>query len=189
MIDSIQHLRKGDGVLVVDVQWDFCPGGRLPVPDGDQVIPVLNEWIIAALSRDLPVYISRDWHPKGHISFQERGGPWPPHCIQDTDGACFHPELHTDDRIQIITKGTRFDRDQNSAFDGTGFITQLHYDRVRRLYIGGLALDVCVLASVMDALKAGLDVRLIKSATRPVNEEKGRRALEQMIKRGVTLID
>lgn len=189
MIDSIQHLRKGDGVLVVDVQWDFCPGGRLPVPDGDQVIPVLNEWIIAALSRGLPVYASRDWHPKGHISFQERGGPWPPHCIQDTDGAYFHPELYTDDRIQVITKGTRFDRDQNSAFDGTGFKTQLEHDRVRRLYIGGLALDVCVLASVIDALKAGLDVRLIKSATRPIDAEKGRRALEQMIKRGATLID
>ena len=189
MIDSIQHFRKGDGLLLVDVQWDFCPGGRLPVPKGDQVVPVLNEWIIAALSRNIPVYASRDWHPRGHISFKERGGPWPEHCIQDTDGAQFHPNLHRDDKILVVTKGTRFDRDQNSVFDGTGFSAQLAHDRIRRLHIGGLALDVCVLATVLDALKAGLEVQLIKAATRPVDEDNGRRALERMIKEGVKVLD
>lgn len=189
MIDSIQHLQKGDALLVVDVQWDFCPGGRLPVPGGDRIIPVLNEWISASLTRNIPIYASRDWHPKGHISFQERGGPWPPHCIQDTEGAQFHPNLHMDPRILVVTKGTRFDRDQNSVFDATGLSTQLMHDRVRRLHVGGLALDICVLTSVIDALKNGFEVQLIKSATRPVDEEKGRRALERMIKTGVKVID
>lgn len=189
MIDAAQHLHKGDGLLIVDLQWDFCPGGRLPVPDGHQVVPVANQWIKAALNRSIPVYFSRDWHPQGHISFTERGGQWPPHCIQDKDGAQFHPELLRDDRIVVVTKGTRFDRDQNSAFDGTGFERQLEYDGVKRLHIGGLALDVCVVATVMDALQAGMEVQLIANATRPVDEENGRRAVERMIKAGVSILE
>ena len=188
MIDSIQHLKKGDALLVVDVQWDFCPGGALPVPGGHKVVPVLNEWIDAVLRRRMPVYASRDWHPRSHISFEERGGSWPPHCIQDTDGAQFHPELRTDDQMLVVTKGVRFDRDQNSVFDETGLAHQMEHDGVQRLFVGGLAQDVCVLASVLDALKAGLQVRLIKDATRPVDEENGRRALERMIKAGAEVV-
>src|SRR5690606_2098089 len=88
-----EFLKTGDGLLIVDVQKDFCPGGALPVEKGDQVVPVINHWIAAAAARNVPVYASRDWHPLGHISFKERGGPWPPHCIQDSDGAKFHPDL------------------------------------------------------------------------------------------------
>ncbi len=189
MINSIQHLRKGDGLVVVDVQWDFCPGGLLPVAQGDQIVPVINEWVTAVLNRNLPVYFSRDWHPKGHISFEERGGPWPPHCIQDQSGAQFHPYLMWDDRIVVVTKGTRFDRDQNSVFDETGFEHQLEYDGIKRLLVCGLALDVCVLETVMDALQAGFEVQLIKNATRPVDEESGRRALEKIAKAGATIIE
>jgi len=188
MIDSFQHIHTGDGLLIVDAQWDFFPGGHLPVPNGHMVVPVINDWIDAALKREVPVYASRDWHPQGHISFEERGGPWPPHCIQDRNGSQFHPELHWDDRIVVVTKGTRFDKDQNSVFDETGFEKQLDFDGVKRLHIGGLALDVCVLESVLDALDAGCEVQLIKDATLPVNEEKGRRALEKMAKLGVSMI-
>lgn len=188
MIDPIQHLQKGDGLLVIDVQWDFCPGGRLPVPGGHQIVPVMNAWMRAALNLELPVYASRDWHPQGHVSFTERGGKWPPHCIQDTDGAQFHPELIRDDRILVITKGVRFDHDQNSVFHDTGFARQLEYDGVRRLYVGGLALDKCVLNSVMDALQAGLHVGIIYEATRAADAEKGRRALETMMKAGATVL-
>lgn len=188
MADSTKHLQKGDGLLVIDVQWDFCPGGRLPVPGGHEIIPVLNEWITAALNLELPVYASRDWHPQGHISFRERGGTWPPHCIQDTDGAQFHPELIRDDRIVVVTKGVRFDHDQNSVFHDTGFARQLEYDGVSRLYVGGLALDGCVLKSVMDTLQAGLRVGVIQEATRAVDAEKGRRALETMIKAGASVV-
>lgn len=188
-MDSIQHLRDGDGLLVVDVQWDFSPKGRLPVPEGNQVVPVINEWVAAMLNHNLPVYMSRDWHPKGHISFEERGGPWPPHCIQDESGALFHPDLYWDDRIVVITKGNRFDHDQNSVFDDTGFAQQLHYDGVKRLYVCGLALDVCVLATVMDALHAGFEVQLVKNATRAVDAESGRRALEKMLKAGAAILN
>jgi len=188
MINPTRFMQKGDGLIVVDVQWDFCPGGHLPVLDGHHVVPVINEWIRAALDRGIPVYASRDWHPQGHISFKERGGPWPPHCIQDRSGSQFHPELIHDDRIVAVTKGTRFDRDQNSAFDETGLQQQLQYDGVRRLFIGGLALDVCVLATVVDAVQNGFEVQLIKDAARPVDEENGRRSLEQMIKLGVTIL-
>jgi nicotinamidase/pyrazinamidase len=188
MINPAQFIQKNDGLIVVDVQWDFCPGGHLPVPEGHLVVPVLNEWIRVALYMGVPVYASRDWHPQGHISFKERGGLWPPHCIQDKSGAQFHPELIHDDRIVVVTKGNRFDQDQNSAFDETGLQQQLKYDGIRRLFVGGLALDVCVLATVIDAVHNGFDTYLIKDATRPVNEENGRRALEQMVRMGVTIL-
>ena len=188
MFDPVQHLQTGDGLLIVDVQWDFCPGGLLAVPEGDSIIPVVNRWTETALKNELPVYFSRDWHPVGHISFKERGGDWPPHCIQDTDGAQFHPNLYMDRRIQVITKGVRFDKDQNSVFDDTGFAHQLDKDGVKRLWVGGLALDVCVRLSVLDALRAGLEVGVIQAATRPIDAESGRRALEEMVKAGASIL-
>jgi nicotinamidase/pyrazinamidase len=188
MFDQTQHLQKGDGLLIVDVQWDFCPGGLLPVPDGDRIIPVINQWTEAALQKEIPVYASRDWHPVHHISFKERGGEWPPHCIQDTDGAQFHPDLYMDRRIMVITKGVRLDKDQNSVFDDTGFNVQLEYDGVRRLWVTGLALDVCILASVRDGRRLGVEMAIIQEATRPIDAEKGRRALEEMIKAGATVL-
>jgi nicotinamidase/pyrazinamidase len=136
----------------------------------------------------LPIYASRDWHPAGHISFKEQGGPWPPHCLQNSDGARFHPDLHLPPDVVKITKGVRFDHDQNSVFDETGLNERLKRDGVRRLFTGGLALDVCVLASVIDARKAGFEVRLIEDATRPVNENDGREALEKIKKSGAEIV-
>lgn len=157
-IDSHQ---KGDGLLLVDVQNDFCPGGALPIEEGDKIIPILNRWIEAAQERGLLVYASRDWHPLQHMSFQEQGGKWPPHCIQDTDGAKFHPDLNLPDNAVKITKGARFDQDQNSVFDQTGLAEHLRHNGVTRLWVGGLAQDVCVLASVLDARKLGFEVNVI----------------------------
>ena len=85
------ELRPSDALLIVDVQRDFCPGGALAVPDGDAVVPVLNQWIDAARDAGAAVFASRDWHPPDHVSFQEQGGPWPSHCVAETDGARFHP--------------------------------------------------------------------------------------------------
>ena len=84
-------LEHGDALIVVDVQNDFCPGGALPIEHGDTVLPVINRWIAAAVAKGVPVYASRDWHPVGHASFQERGGPWPPHCIQNKMALNFTP--------------------------------------------------------------------------------------------------
>ncbi|MDA8231484.1 MAG: isochorismatase family protein [Magnetospirillum sp.] len=181
-------LRHDDAVVVVDVQNDFCPGGALPITDGDTVVPVLNRWIAAAVAKGVPVYASRDWHPAGHVSFRERGGPWPPHCLQDTEGAKFHPGLALPESVVKVTKGARFDRDQSSAFDETGFAVRLCEDGVRRLWVGGLAEDVCVRATVLDGLRLGFEVALIADATRPVTPEGGAEARRDMLRAGAAIV-
>jgi nicotinamidase/pyrazinamidase len=173
-------LKQGDALLIVDVQKDFCLGGALPIAEGDVVVPVLNRWIATAVAKGVPVYASRDWHPIRHISFEERGGPWPPHCIQDSDGARFHPDLELPDSAVKVTKGVRFDQDQNSAFDQTGLAKLLREEGIRRLWVGGLAEDVCVLATVLDGLKAGFEVVVIQAATRPVTPQGGEKARQRM---------
>jgi len=180
-----EQMQQGDGLLIVDVQNDFCPGGALPVPGGDLVIPILNEWIAAAVAGGIPVYASRDWHPSGHLSFLSEGGKWPPHCLQDTPGAEFHPALHLPERAVKVTKGTRFDQDQYSAFEQTGLNARLRQDGVQRLWVGGLALDVCVRASVLDARRTGYEVSLIPGGSAPVTREGGLEAIHRMREAGV----
>ena len=184
-----ERLIQGDALLIVDVQNDFCPGGALEVPEGDRVVPVLNQWIGAARDVGIPIYASRDWHPANHISFAQRGGPWPPHCIQNTQGAAFHPDLQLPEGAAIISKGTDPDRDQYSAFDDTGLVKQMRDDGVRRIWVGGLAQDVCVHASVLDGAKAGFDIHLVDPATRPVdvNPGDGERAIEEMRQAGAVI--
>jgi nicotinamidase/pyrazinamidase len=180
MTEVEQTLGRGDALIIVDVQKDFCPGGALPVEGGDEVVPVLNHWIAAAVARGVPIYASRDWHPVGHISFKESGGPWPPHCIQDTDGARFHPDLKLPDSAIKVTKGVRFDQDQNSAFDQTGLAELLRKEGIQRLFVGGLAEDVCVLATVLDGRREGFEVVLIADGTRPVTANNGTTARKKM---------
>ncbi len=184
------HLRPSDALLLVDVQNDFCPGGALPVPEGDQTVPVLNEWIVQARHAGAPIFASRDWHPANHVSFAERGGPWPPHCIRNTPGAEFHPGLRLPSDVHVITKADSPDQDAYSAFEGTDLAAQLHALGVSRLWVGGLAQDYCVQASVMDALGLpGLAVHVIVEGTRPVEVEPGDgdRALAGMEAAGATL--
>jgi nicotinamidase/pyrazinamidase len=180
-------MRAGDALLVVDVQNDFCPRGALPIEEGDRVVPILNRWLRAARERGIPVYASRDWHPRGHLSFVEAGGQWPVHCVQDTDGAAFHADLELPDDVVLVAKGSRFDLDQYSAFNETGLEGRLRRDGVLRLWVGGLALDVCVRATVLDALRAGLEVRVLVDATRPVAAGEGKRALDEMESAGAFL--
>jgi nicotinamidase/pyrazinamidase len=186
---SATSLEAGDGLLVVDVQVDFCPGGALPIAHGDRVVPVLNEWLAAASRAGAPVYASRDWHPIGHPSFQSEGGPWPPHCLQDTPGAAFHPGLRLPGNVIVVTKGTRFDKDQYSAFDETGLDRRLRRDGVRRLWIGGLALDVCVRATALDARAHGLEVHLIPGGSLPVEPEHETSALRELQTAGVRVTE
>jgi len=184
-----ETLRSGDALLLVDVQNDFCPGGALPIEGGDGVVPVLNRWIDAALGAGVPIYASRDWHPVGHVSFKDSGGPWPPHCIQDSEGARFHPALRLPRTAVIVTKGARFDRDQNSAFDETGLAVELRRRGIRRLVVGGLAEDVCVLATVLDARREGFVVHVASDGTRPVTAEGGEAARRKMREAGVEFVD
>lgn len=180
-------LRAGDALIVVDVQNDFCPGGKLPIEHGDEVVPVLNRWMAAAAEKGVAVFASRDWHPVGHVSFKDEGGPWPPHCVQDTEGAAFHPDLRLPDGTIIVTKGTRFDHDQNSAFDQTGLSTYMKGKGYGRVWVGGLAQDVCVAATVLDGRAAGFDVHVIAEATRPVTEAGGTEALAKMADAGARI--
>jgi nicotinamidase/pyrazinamidase len=183
------ELKTGDALLIVDVQNDFCPGGALPIDEGDRIIPAVNAWIQKASELGLPVFASRDWHPKDHLSFKSEGGQWPPHCIQDTSGAGFHTELRLPQSAVVITKGVRFDQDQNSAFDQTGLDVYLQRKGIRRLFVAGLALDVCVLATAVDAAKLGFEVVLITDATRPVNVRNGREALALMRAAGISILE
>lgn len=184
---AIRPLQPEDAVFIVDVQVDFCPGGALPVPGAHDIVPVLNSWIEAAVARGVAVIASRDWHPREHPSFTTVCGPWPPHCMQDTDGARFHPDLRLPDITTVVTKGTRFDREQYSAFDGTGLATELRRRGIRRLWIGGLAQDVCVRATALDAVREGFAVELLVDATRPVSRAEGEAALVAMAAGGVRM--
>jgi nicotinamidase/pyrazinamidase len=191
MNENQRTFETGDALLVIDVQNDFCPGGKLAINEGDAVIPVLNGWIDSAEAANIPVYASRDFHPVDHISFHEQGGLWPPHCLQDSEGAAFHRDLNLPDHAAIVTKGVRFDMDQNSAFCQTGITFHLRKNGIKRIFIGGLALDVCVLESAMDAINEenGFDVVLIKDATRPVNPKDGEKALAKMKTAGIRIIE
>ena len=184
MSEPRQILRPGDALIVVDVQVDFCPGGALPIERGDEVLPVLNRWIVAAAEAQIPICASRDWHPSHHISFAESGGEWPVHCVQDSPGARFHPALRLPGDALVVTKGVRFDRDQYSAFDETGLATELRKRGVRRVWVGGLAQDVCVRATVLEARREGFDAIVIAAGTRPVTRAGGERANEEMRQAG-----
>lgn len=170
---------------MIDVQRDFCPGGALPVDRGDEVVPTLNEALAAARQAGVQIFVSRDWHPRGHVSFTERGGDWPPHCIQDSPGAQFHPTLRIPEEAAIVSKGTRFDKDQYSAFNDTGLDVELRARGVRRVWLGGLALDVCVRATALDARRHGFETILITDASAPLTPESGQRAIEEMQAAGI----
>jgi nicotinamidase/pyrazinamidase len=174
-------------LLVVDVQNDFCPGGSLPVAEGNRVVPVLNEYV-ERFSRDgRPVLFSRDWHPDQTTHFVTRGGPWPPHCVQGTPGAEFHPELRVPPGAIIISKGMDPGEDGYSAFvgrdeRGTRLADLLRELGVEKLVIGGLATDYCVRDSVLEARQAGFDVEVIANGIRGVEVMPGdsQRAIERM---------
>src|SRR5262245_14123349 len=110
------RLSSIDALLIVDVQNDFLPGGALGISEGDQVIPVINEWIEAASACGAPIFAARDWHPANHVSFHHRGGPWPPHCIQGTAGAEFHRDLRLPFTARIVSKAETVDEESYSAF-------------------------------------------------------------------------
>jgi nicotinamidase/pyrazinamidase len=176
-----------DGLIVVDVQNDFCPGGALPVPDGDAVVPAINR-----LMEDSRLTVAtRDWHPRDHGSFAEQGGPWPPHCVAGTGGAELHPKLHASLLDAIIDKGLERSDEGYSGFARTGLERVLRDRGVDRVHVTGLALDYCVRATALDARRAGFDVVLHRGATRAINASPGdeERALEELRQAGVDVVD
>jgi nicotinamidase/pyrazinamidase len=182
-------------LLVVDVQNDFCPGGALAVPDGDRVVPVLNRHIAGAVARGWPVYASRDWHPAMTRHFQPYGGEWPPHCIQNTEGASFHHDLQLPDSVIVVSKGEAPDSHGYSAIeghtpDGRTLLSDLQERKIDHLYVAGLATDYCVKHSVVDARRAGLHVTVLADAIAGVDLNAGdsARAIAEMRAAGAEIV-
>ena len=178
-------------LLIVDVQNDFCPGGTLVVPEGDKIIPKLNKYIKIFSQKKLPIFASRDWHPKKTIHFKKFGGTWPVHCVQDTKGAAFHPKLKLPKEAIILSKGMDPEKDSYSAFqaedkNGMVLLNLLKILGVNEIYVGGLATDYCVKFSVIDALKQGFKVKLLVDAIKGVNlkPNDSEEAMEEMLKNG-----
>ena len=177
-------------LIVVDVQNDFCPGGTLAVEHGDEVVEPLNQLIEQFLERGEPVFKSRDWHPPTTKHFADFGGTWPIHCVQNTPGAEFHPNLLDDKHIRVVSKGLG-DEDSYSAFDGTDLALQLQRLGVEEVWVGGLATDYCVKNTVLDALKQGFRVKALKDAMRPVEMQPGdgERSIDEMRRAGAEIVN
>jgi nicotinamidase/pyrazinamidase len=192
-MDSETTIRaqRGDALILVDVQNDFLPGGKLGVPRGDEVVPVLNRYVDAFHARKLPIYATRDWHPPNHCSFAPQGGAWPPHCIAGTPGATFAANLRLPPETIVISKALRAEQDAYSGFEGTDLDARLKHAGVRRVFVGGLATDYCVLNTVRDARKFGYDVFLLTDGSRAVNvqPDDGRKAEEEMQRLGAEPIE
>jgi nicotinamidase/pyrazinamidase len=204
---AMQSVSNGDVLLVVDVQNDFCPGGALAVPGGDEIVPVVNR-----LARDFAhVILTQDWHPPGHSSFASAYpgaepfattempyGPqilWPDHCVQGSAGAAFHPGLDVPRAELVLRKGYHPAIDSYSAFrendrkTATGLASYLRERGFERVTVCGLATDFCVLYSALDAAEAGFATTVVLDACRGIDREGSiARALEEMRAAGVTLV-
>ncbi len=197
-----------DALLIIDVQRDFCPGGALAVPEGDQVVPAVNR--LAA--RFDHVVLTQDWHPAGHASFasQHPGhaafdsvtfpyGPqtlWPDHCVQGTAGADFHPDLALLRPQLVLRKGFRREIDSYSAFfendrmTATGLGGYLSERGCRRVFLVGLALDYCVRYSAEDARRHGFDVVVVRDACRAIDLDGSlAQAVARFEEAGIALVD
>jgi len=159
-----------DALIVVDVQRDFCLGGALAVPRGDEVVPVLNQLLRAG---GFLKVATRDWHPPAHCSFHAQGGPWPPHCVQGAPGAEFHPSLEARRIDLVVSKGTDAGREAYSGFDAPGLVGALRERGIGRLWIGGLALEYCVKATALDGRRHGFEVFVIEDAVRGIEVRPG----------------
>jgi len=188
MMSMSMEYGPGDALLVVDLQNDFCEGGALAVAGGAALVPGINAEITAARAAGALVVASRDWHPVDHASFAHRGGPWPVHCVQDTDGAAFHPYLALDAATIRVSKATAFDADAYSAFDGTGLAGYLRSRGIERVLVCGLALDVCVRATALDARREGFTTRLLGPLCAAVVPEAAEETLAALRDAGVEVV-
>ena len=187
-------MEKRAALLIVDLQNDFCPGGALPVADGDRVIAPINRAARFFAAARLPVLASRDWHPPVTGHFREFGGAWPAHCVQGTPGAAFHPALRLPEGTVLLSKGMDPELDGYSAFEGVtadsrplaGLLGEL---AVQRLFVCGLATDYCVLSTALEALRRGFEVTLLTNAVAGVDAVPGASAgaIEEMKKAGALL--
>ena len=176
-----------DALVVVDFQNDFCSGGSLAICGAEDILPLINSLIIQAYEANSLIVASRDWHPKNHISFQQRGGPWPEHCVQGSFGAQFHPNLKLPSTAKIISKGMDSETDQYSAYDKTDLNYLMQQNKICRVFIVGLALDYCVKATAIDAARLGFETHLIINATKSVTPSNASQCLTEMRLAGIRI--
>jgi nicotinamidase/pyrazinamidase len=183
-----------EALIVVDVQLDFCPGGALPAATGNDIIPAANRYLAEARRLGMPIYASRDWHPPVTGHFKPYGGEWPPHCVQNTSGARFHPGLQLPPGTIVISKGEDPEREGYSAFDGRTpdgrpLLEDLRDRRIDTVYVAGLTAEYCVKQTILDALKAGLHAVALTDAIAGLNAQPGDvdRALEEIRRAGAEL--
>jgi nicotinamidase/pyrazinamidase len=181
-------------LVIVDVQNDFCPGGALGVQDGDRIVPVLNKYIEKFAQAGQPIFFTRDWHPPRTTHFNTDGGLWPPHCVQGSKGAEFHPSLQLGSYTALLSKGMAVDEDSYSAFDavdshGLPLAEILRQSGIKRIYIGGLATDYCVKQTVLDGLAQGFQVVVLQDGVAGVNlqPEDSAQAMEAMLQAGAAV--
>jgi len=176
-----------EALIVVDFQNDFMPGGALAVPEGDQIGERVNE--LAADPRFELVVATRDWHPRNHGSFKERGGPWPVHCVQGSEGAELHPSLDRSRIDVVLDAGEDPDTDGYSGFDGTQLEQLLRERGIDKVTVVGLATDYCVKHTALDALRTGFEVTVDREGIRAVEVEPGdgQRALDEVRDAGAAL--
>ncbi len=185
-------MQNHKALLIVDVQNDFCPGGALGVQGGDKIIPNINEYADLFQKNDLPIFVSRDWHPEETKHFKEQGGPWPPHCVKNTKGAEFHPDFDVPDNATIMSKGTDPDKHGYSVFDahdsdGRPFIELLKEKNIKELYIAGLATDYCVKETSLGALEKNFQVNVLIDSVKGVDEEDSEKAIDEIKSKGGVL--
>ena len=167
-------MKPNKALLIVDMQNDFCPGGALGVKQGDKIIPKINRYIKLFSKNKLPIFVSRDWHPKKTAHFKKFGGVWPAHCVQKTKGAAFHPKLKLPKDPILLYKGMDPDKDSYSVFQaedafGNSFIQLLKKIGIQEIYIAGLATDYCVKYTAMDAINKGFKIKILVDAVKGVN--------------------
>ena len=188
---EIGEMTAHDALIVLDVQKDFCAGGSLAVPDGDQVVPTINR----LQELFTTVIFSRDWHPPGHVSFSAEpkfvDGSWPKHCLAGSDGAAFHPDLQVPLHATVLSKGTKKDRDAYSVFDAGDLAQTLRDQQIERLFVVGLATNYCVKETSLAAIKEGFTVVVLSDACRGLDIPKGalNKALDEMSKAGVLIVE
>ncbi len=184
------ELKDTDALILVDVQNDFCPGGSLAVEGGDKVAAKLSDVAARFRAKGARVYATQDWHPDGHVSFQAKGGPWPAHCVLTSKGAEIHPALKLPIGTSIIRKGTNPKEDAYSGFQGTTLENQLRRVNVKRVFLGGLATDYCVLNTALDARSLNFDTYVLTDAIAAVdaNPGDGAAALQKMQEAGASMI-
>ena len=183
-------LEDGNALLIVDLQRDFLPGGSVPVAGGDAIVPVVSRYLATWSAHGMPIFLSRCWHPPDHCSFRARGGPWPAHCVAGTPGAEFAPGLEIPAGAVVVSKATEPDREAYSAFDGTDLDGRLRRLGTTQLFVGGLATDSGVLATVRDAIERGYTAIVLGDAIRAVDATPGDGAVAEraMDEHGARLI-